>query len=243
MGRSKRLIRGEFECAYCGKVPAETIDHVIPRGLFSAPLPSDMITVPACSTCNSAKSKPDSFLRDYLVCNVDAPPNQTADAIRVGPYQRAVDRKQSEFGKELVTDRFHKLKLSDENGAYLGMLVNMPFGKGPIKESIIFIVKGLYYRMLKKRIPVDHTFLVGGIPTRELLLSHYQVLRNLGHTGSAKIGDNKVFACFCGSYRSDKEAVVATMWGLIFYDRTYIGCTSLSPSSMRKINPALLAQF
>jgi 5-methylcytosine-specific restriction endonuclease McrA len=82
-GRRKRLLRGDSECAYCGKVPADTIDHVVPRCLFRAPLPMNMITVPACSFCNKAKGKVDTFLRDFLVCAENAPPNRVADSVRI----------------------------------------------------------------------------------------------------------------------------------------------------------------
>ncbi len=242
-GRRKRLLSGESECAYCGRVPAATVDHVVPKALFLSPLPLDMITVPACSRCNSKKSKFDVFLRDYLVCNVDAPTNETAEKIRVGRYQRAVERKQSELWKEILSDRTDKVKLSDDKGADLGMFVDIRFGRGPMKDSITFIVKGLYYRLLDKHIPEDHTFLVGRIQSREDLLFQFQQLKSLGQIGSAKIGDNKVFVCFCQTYRTDDEAVAATMWGLIFYDRTYIACLSVGPSLRRKMNPAILAQY
>ena len=184
-----------------------TVDHVVPKALFSSPLPLDMITVPACSPCNSKKSKLDVFLRDYLVCNVDAPANETADKIRAGRYQRAVERKQSELWKEILSDRTDKIRLSDEKGADLGMLVEMPFGQGPMKHSISLIVKGLYYRLLDKRIPEDHSFFVGGIPSREVLLAQIHQLKSMGQIGSAKIGDSKVFACFCQTYRTEEEAV------------------------------------
>lgn len=242
-GRRKRLLSGESACAYCGRVPADTVDHVIPKALFLPPLPLDMITVPACSSCNLEKSKYDVFLRDHLVSNVDLPANETADRIRTGPYQRAVGRKQSELWKEIQSDRTKKTKLSDEMGNYLGMYVEMSYSHGPMKKAIIFIVKGLYYRLLDKRIPENHSFLVGGIPSREDLLHQFQKLKSLGQVGSAKIGDNTIFVCFCQTYCTDEEAVAATLWGLIFYDRTYMGCLSVGPNLRRQTDPAFLAQY
>jgi hypothetical protein len=242
-GRRKRLAKIEALCAYCGEVPASTVDHVVPKGLFSSPLPSDMITVPACSPCNSAKSRLDIFLRDYLVCNVDAPPNATADAIRIGRYQRAIDGKRSELWREIQSDRMEKFTLTDGNGNYQGMFVNMPFSKGPLSDSITLVTKGIYFQKLKRRIPENHTFLVGWIADREALLAQYQQLKDMGHTGIARIGDGSIFKCFCGTYRTEDEAVAATMWGLIFYNRTYITCYSVGPSLTRKMNPVLLARF
>jgi 5-methylcytosine-specific restriction endonuclease McrA len=96
LGRRKKMRRGNAECAYCGTAPATTVDHVVPKCLFEAPLPRNMITVPACSPCNGAKSKLDTFLRDFLVSDQQAPENRVADSVRAGPYQRGVSRKRSE---------------------------------------------------------------------------------------------------------------------------------------------------
>ncbi len=178
LGRRKRLLGGESECAYCGEYRPTRLIMSFQRLCFAPSLPLDMITVPACSTCNLEKSKYDVFLRDHLVSNVDLPANETAERIRTGPYQRAVGRKQSELWKEIQSDTTKKTKLSDEMGNYLGMYVEMFYSHGPMKEAIILIVKGLYYRLLDKRIPENHSFLVGGIPSWEELLHQFQKLKS-----------------------------------------------------------------
>jgi hypothetical protein len=188
------------------------------------------------------KARLDIFLRDYLVCNVDAQPNPIADSIRSGTYQRSVERKQSELWKVIQSEKTERIKLS-RGGVDLGMLINMPFGRGPLKDSISFIVKGVHYRFTGKRIPVEHAFLVGGVPSRAVLASQYQHLKSLGHVGSAKIGDNKVFSCFCGTDYNTTGSYEASIWGLLFYDRTYIGCCTLAPHLMKRMNPAYIAQF
>ena len=43
-------------CAICGLQTATTKDHVPPKGIFSKPRPSDLITVPACHNCNNHSS-------------------------------------------------------------------------------------------------------------------------------------------------------------------------------------------
>jgi len=43
-------------CAICGLQAATTKDHVPPKGIFSKPRPSDLITVPACHECNNHSS-------------------------------------------------------------------------------------------------------------------------------------------------------------------------------------------
>ena len=50
-------------CIYCQINPADTVDHVPPKGLFKEPRPVDLIIVPACSTCNNSFSKDDEYFR------------------------------------------------------------------------------------------------------------------------------------------------------------------------------------
>jgi len=56
-------------CAFCGKSPAKTKDHIPPRGIFPRPRPG-LITVPACLRCNSGTSKIEEAFRVYLSLRV-----------------------------------------------------------------------------------------------------------------------------------------------------------------------------
>jgi hypothetical protein len=67
MGEAKRK-REQFRaapqsCAYCGKTPAPTRDHVPPKSAFSKPYPANLITVPSCEDCNSKYSELDEEFR------------------------------------------------------------------------------------------------------------------------------------------------------------------------------------
>ena len=54
----------EDSCAYCAK-PAEQDEHVIAKGILLDS--SKAVIVPACSKCNTAKSKDDEYLLASLV--------------------------------------------------------------------------------------------------------------------------------------------------------------------------------
>src|SRR5437763_73903 len=60
MGSRRRAQRFPLRvCAYCGAALDETnrtVDHVIPRALFSRTKRDNMIKVPACRPCNGEKS-------------------------------------------------------------------------------------------------------------------------------------------------------------------------------------------
>jgi hypothetical protein len=246
IGKRKRMLRGDSECAYCGKVPATTVDHVVPKCLFEAPLPLNMITVPACLFCNSTKSKLDSFLRDFLVCEEGAAPNRVADSVRNGSYQRAVARKQSELWKEIVAGRFEKTVVR-KDGLDLGWLLKLPFGKGPVKDSITYIVRGLHYKLLNKRLPEDHSFLVGGLGDSGSCIRMMRQLQSIGPIGVAAIGvpgKLDVFCSFSATWYTAEDGVYAvSIWGLVFYDRMHIGCLTVAKSKLGQIKPKYLEQF
>jgi len=54
------------KCTICGKLEATTRDHVPPEGIFSKPLPSNLITVPACNLCNNGTSIHDENFKVLL---------------------------------------------------------------------------------------------------------------------------------------------------------------------------------
>jgi len=58
MGKQKE----KSVCVFCGD-PATTRDHVPPKGVFPDPKPSDLITVPACDSCNSDTKLDDEYFR------------------------------------------------------------------------------------------------------------------------------------------------------------------------------------
>jgi hypothetical protein len=240
------MLRGDTECAYCGKVPATTIDHVVPKCLFEPPLPLNMITVPACSSCNGDKSQLDSFLRDFLVSDSLAPWNRVADAVRVGAYQRAVSRNQSELWKAIAAGAFEK-RVVGNNGIDPTMLLKVPFGRGSVKEAITYIVRGLHFRLKNKRLPEDHVFLVGGLGDSESCIRALRYLQSFGPIGIAAIGPPggfEVFSSFMATwYTKEDHAFAASVWGLAFYDRMHIACITIVKSKLSGLNPRYLKEF
>jgi 5-methylcytosine-specific restriction endonuclease McrA len=59
------IARDRTLCAYCGE-PATTDDHVPPKFLYTLPLPSNLVTAPACATCNNGPSNDDAEFRNHL---------------------------------------------------------------------------------------------------------------------------------------------------------------------------------
>jgi len=53
-------------CVICGKEKACSRDHLPPKCIFPQPLPSDLITVPACAACNMQRSGLDEKFKVFL---------------------------------------------------------------------------------------------------------------------------------------------------------------------------------
>lgn len=54
---------GSEKCFLCGSTQNLTRDHVPPANLFKPPLPTDIITVPSCLTCNGSYSLDEEYFR------------------------------------------------------------------------------------------------------------------------------------------------------------------------------------
>ncbi len=58
-------VSGARLCVYCGR-KADTNDHAPPRCLLRRPLPSNLITLPACRECNSGFSFDESLVKTMI---------------------------------------------------------------------------------------------------------------------------------------------------------------------------------
>lgn len=62
---SPRKFQGQPICVYCGRV-ADSKDHAPPKCLMLPPLPSNLITLPACMECNNGFSFDENVVRAFL---------------------------------------------------------------------------------------------------------------------------------------------------------------------------------
>lgn len=70
-------------CALCGgQREATTVEHVPARSLFPTPRPNDLITVPACASCNNGSQPDDDYFRNSLALIAEPTPSAALDRIR-----------------------------------------------------------------------------------------------------------------------------------------------------------------
>src|SRR5688500_5764615 len=58
-------------CLYCERRVGDTVDHVPPKSLFPPPRPSNLVTVPCCTSCHRSFMKDDEYFRLMLVLRDD----------------------------------------------------------------------------------------------------------------------------------------------------------------------------
>lgn len=81
---------GRPRCVYCSK-SADTNDHAPPRCLLRRPLPSNLITLPACLQCNNGFSLDEKAVRAFLAL-VSIHPDVVAERQQDGWFERNCGR-------------------------------------------------------------------------------------------------------------------------------------------------------
>jgi hypothetical protein len=150
-------------CVYCGEAKGTTRDHVIPGCLFVDPKPANLLTVPACLSCNNVeKSADDTFLRDLLAVDIDNE-HPVAESLRASKVRRSVERNLSEIARIIVSAK--EQPRHDHEGNYLGEFPRLDLPKGRVSRIMSRIVRGLYYCSQKEILPSSHGLTVLRQPT------------------------------------------------------------------------------
>lgn len=149
-------------CVICGCRPATTHDHIPPRGLFKG-LSAQLITVPACSTCNNGASSDDEDLRFYISMQVGKQTPGSAALWDQGAH-KSIKRKTSLRASVVGTAR--ELQTFDAHGkAVTRIAVEVPIRT----YQVVFerTTRGLYFfhtgRILPPNVPVV-VDLLDGVP-------------------------------------------------------------------------------
>jgi hypothetical protein len=199
------------ECAYCGEITNLTDEHVIPRCLFEKPLPPDIVVVGVCERCNHEKSKDDDYLRDFLVTDMGGSEHPIAKRIfQTKTLSSARQNKSALLRTAKTQGRFEPVRT--KGGIYLGEGYGIPLDGERVNRIFIRIVRGLYYKTKKKRIPDDYVFDVSRWDASEFN-EIWPRLEKIGFNGPYRCGD--VLTCLM-LYAQEDEFI--TNWWLWFYD-------------------------
>jgi hypothetical protein len=82
------------ECAYCGGTDDLTAEHVPPKLIFPKPWPDDLITVPACRSCNQEGQSDAEYFRACLCVSPQTRQSEDVAVLR-STLQRSLERPQA----------------------------------------------------------------------------------------------------------------------------------------------------
>jgi hypothetical protein len=140
-------------CAFCGK-PGTTRDHVPPQGLFGSPLPSNLITVPACHACNKGADKDDEYMARFAMVNGA---EHSADGVEVGQKVLRAIRKPNASAKRMELYRsMSPVQVHTPGGLYLGPSFTLRLDGERLKRIMTKIIKGMFWTLRKERLPDDY---------------------------------------------------------------------------------------
>ena len=124
----------EQSCYLCGGI-ADTRDHVPPRGIFSEPRPSDLITVPCCGKCNNQFSTEDEWFRTLIGMHANL--GDTAKQVTEKIAKKAA--KSPRIGKQFkeLVGSFRKTLIGGS------LFYTTEVAPRPVRKQLIRITKGL----------------------------------------------------------------------------------------------------
>ncbi len=118
------------QCYYCGR-PAESRDHVPPKCLLEKPYPENLLTIPACASCNNNFSLDEEYFLNVLV---EVGTHYKLEEKKTGSVNRARER------KPFLYERIKRSFVTGDNGR-----IYIAPEHYRIKKLFEKIALGLYY--------------------------------------------------------------------------------------------------
>jgi len=225
-------------CIYCQSNPGETDDHVPPKSLFPKPRPSNLITVPACDQCNKSFKNDDEY---FLNIALEWAASESSDGRQIADNRlRSMKRKESRRFWQSLVAKTEPVEVRTPSGLYLANSLEVRLDGGRIARTITRIVKGLYFEITKKPIPIGANVVsmqfsefrrtCNDLPDME------QVIQAIPKFPGRFIGKDT----FEFRYLIFNEASFFSVWFIQFYRRHgFIATTGLS-NSVEDLQPSAI---
>lgn len=200
-----------------------TREHVIPRCLFVAPLPSNPVIIPVCEECNGAKSKDDDFLRDLLVIDPFAQNHPIARKILQTTLLRSAARNPATIVRE-VLENSQLMPFYPHGGIYLGDAYSTELDTDRLEKILFAVCKGLLFDARSLRIPDEYSVEIMRFQPREFIEVVEDFASNLHLKGPRQIG-----TVFWAYYVQVEEDPYSCIFLLQFYGGVGLSVTILRP--------------
>lgn len=98
-------------CVICGVRPADTVDHVPPKGFFKGVVNAQLRTVPCCRDCNNGASSDDEDLRFYLSAQIGKENSASKVLWDDDAYKTSLSMTKSEWPQDTVAGAGQRLRV------------------------------------------------------------------------------------------------------------------------------------
>lgn len=202
------------ECAYCGAIGSVTRDHVPPQNLFPEPLPTDLITVPACDACNSAFKLDDEYFRLAITSGIDgeAFPRELEHSVKA--IKKLADPKKRRFAQRMLAAQ-RLVEVKSPAGIHLGHVPAHVVDGGRVIKVVKRIVRGLYFHHTGRRLPAQYEITAVYVANPSFLDSP-EATTFLNTMCAPHVLGNSVLVYRYSLTEGDDSA---SAWGLLFFAR------------------------
>jgi hypothetical protein len=139
-------------CAFCARTfEGRTKDHIPPRGLFGDKPTGQLITVPACVSCNNGTTADDEYFRlialDHAVSDNAAAQEVTSATIRAFWHPK------KEGFKKSIMRNLRPVELTSPAGLFLGNTFAMKIKLPRLLCTVEKTIRGLFYHIRGYPVP------------------------------------------------------------------------------------------
>ncbi len=143
--------KAEKLCYLCGKLGADTSEHIPSRGIFPQMPTGRLIKVPAHYTCNHKFHQDDELFRNLII----AASTRTAEGKRAWKEQVVPSWQKNPGAREELRRRLIPVWLKDRISGALIRVKGIQIECSFVERQIDRWTRGLYYYRFKKPMPQD----------------------------------------------------------------------------------------
>lgn len=210
-------------CVLCGLNPSTTRDHLPPEGIFFKPVPpkSNLITVPACDSCNGGSSGTDEKFQAFMAMHVaHKTPSGTeyfkkqGRAVLLADQQRLAE----------IRSRMRKVEIVSPGGLILGNATAVLWDSDAFEALITRLIRGLYWHQTRTILPEGSTVEVQW--PKSAPIEAIQIVRahESEHAGLKQIGEQ-----FAYCFMIDPNLTGHSMWVFQFHQSLWATGYTLPP--------------
>jgi hypothetical protein len=191
----------ELCCVHCGTPSDLTRDHVPPKCFFPKPLPSNLITVPACARCNQGMGLDEEH---FLATVMFGEAGISATGKNLWSEKLSRMHEKNRGLRKRIARAMSYADVFSKGGIYLGRRMTIDVDQARVARVVHKILRGLYFFEFGERVPANATIAVLWLQSKEhfaMAWKHRAELRpgRRGWQGVFEYACNRVAGASCGS--------------------------------------------